>query len=515
MVAYLKSAMVVSIGTLISRILGMARDIAMASAFGAGVVLDAFLLAFTIPNLFRRLFGEGALSGAFLPVFTATIEQQDRPAAFRLANKMLTLLGLVLGGIVVVGSLVCVGLYYSGWLSDKNRLAMGLLAVMMPYMALICLAAVLGTILNALHHFLMPALCPAVLNVVWLFGIFCLAPLFGNTPHAWAYGMAVAIVIGGVLQVAMQWPPLRRQGLIFQPDCDYQDPGVQKTMANMGPVIIGSLVLQINVLLDRLIAWLLIPNPGSLTVLYMGDRLMEFPLSIIGISLATVVFPIFARHVAKGERDKLAIAIPQALRVTLFLSLPASIGLFVLAFPLIALIYQHQSFTEQAATRTGYVLMAYACSLWIYVMLPIISRAFYALGDTRTPMRIATGCVAVALVFKLALVPFFHEIGLATATSLGAVVNLILLLRLLQKKIPLAWQGIVPFLAKSIAAAATMGLFVWLAAFGPTYPRSLAGRLAQAMIPITIGMTCYFCCTLALRIPEMNYFLRKGKAVEK
>jgi putative peptidoglycan lipid II flippase len=297
----------------------------------------------------------------------------------------------------------------------------------------------------------------------------------------------------------------------FRPDLGRNDPRFQKVMVNLGPVIIGSLVLQISVLLDRLIAWWLIPNPGALTVLYMGDRLVEFPLAVIGISLGTVVFPMFSQHVARGELDKLAQAIPQALRISLFLAIPATVGLVTLAFPLISLIYQHRYFTAEAAFRTSYVLIAYSCGLWAYTLLQIIPRAFYAFGDTLTPMRVANACVVANLFAKLILAIFLEEAGLALATSLGAMANVTILLWLLCRKIPLVWQGFVSFLGKTIFCSLAMGAAVVLAQMCYQYPPHLLGRLLKVSIPVLLGISVYFVASQLLKVPEMEYFLRRRK----
>jgi putative peptidoglycan lipid II flippase len=505
MATYLKSALVVSISTLMSRILGMVRDIALASVFGASMVLDAFLLAFTIPNLFRRLFGEGALSAAFIPVFSDTLEKQGKPAAFALTNKVLSLMLVVLGIIVVIAILASALLYTSGWLEAKNELATGLLAVMMPYMLLMCLAAIMGAALNAMQHFLSPALSPCVLNIAWLLGLFLVAPCFGTSLTSYAYTMAVAVVVGGVCQMFMQWPPLHRRGMRLSPSLDYKDASMKTIFANMGPVVIGSLVLQINVLLDRLIAWWLIPYAGALTVLYMGDRLMEFPLAIIGISLATVVFPLFSQHVARHELEALAKAIPQAVRMTLLLSLPASIGLAMLASPLISLIYQHNRFSTDAALRTVYVVIAYAAGLWAYILIHILSRAFYAWGDTLTPMRVSCLCVGINLGCKLLLVLLWQETGLAIATSLGAFLNVALLLRMLRRKITLTWQGMPLFLLKTILACAVMGSVLFLLMVYCAYPLNLWGKIAGVLVPTLLGMAVYFAMIYLLRVPEIKH----------
>lgn len=507
MVPYLKSAAIVSLSTLISRILGLVRDIALAVVFGASVVMDAFVLAFTIPNLFRQLFGEGALSAVFIPIFSETVEKNGKASGFRLASRVLTYLTIGLGCLVLLGIIVCVLCYYWPGMQTRNRLAFGFLAVMMPYLLLICLTAILGAILNARDHFLAPALSPALLNICWLIGIFGIAPLLGETHEMWAYGMAVAIVVGGICQLFMQWPPLVKDaGSELAVVWSGQNPELQRMLQNLWPVVISSAILELNVLLTRLIAWWMIPHEGSLTVLYMGNRLMQFPLAIIGISLSTVVFPLFTRHIARKEFAELAQAVPHAIRLTIFLSLPAAMGLIVLANPLVSLLYRYNRFNVDAAERTAWVLIAYALGLCSYSLLLILVKVFYAFEDTKTPMRVATGCVAINVFLSVILVPFLEEAGLALATTISGLFNLIVLQRCLRSKIALAWEGLGIFLLQTFLATAVMGIGVAIATswYGPAV--HFAGRLGKVAIPMGVGIFLYFGAAALCKIPESQYF---------
>lgn len=500
MKSYLKSTIVVSTSTLVSRILGLIRDIALASVFGAGIVLDAFVLAFTIPNLFRRLFGEGALSAVFIPVFTETLEKQGKDAAIALANKVITLLVIILGIIVILGVIACVITLNHSVTSDRNQLALNFIILLMPYLLFICVTAILGAILNSLNHFLSPALAPAILNIAWLMGIFFLAPVLGDTQKMWAYGMSIAILLGGIAQIFAQIPALATRKFRIRPAWQFHDPTLQRIFTNIAPVIWGSAVLQINILVDRLIAWWLIPRPGSLTILYMGNRLTQFPLALIGISLATVVFPLFTQYVARNEYQQLRASVLQAVRLTLFLSLPACAGLVILSFPIITLVYQHNQFTSSAAEHTANVLMTYASGIWIYTLLQIISKVFYSLGDTKTPMRVASVCVIGNVALNLLLVPLFQEIGLALATVVNALLNLSILLWLLHRKITLLWQGIWDFLGRAIFSTATMSVLVLLSS------SFFSGRFLKVVIPVVIGIISYFVCCAMLKIPEFKQF---------
>ena len=508
--AYLKSAWIVSVCTLLSRILGLARDVCMASLFGAGMILDGFVLAFTIPNLFRRFFGEGALTSAFLPVFSEEFSHRGEAAAWKLASKTMSWLVITLLFLVVTGIIICVSGMHLGNISAKTHLALGLMATMMPYLLLICLTAFLGAVLNARQHFLVPALAPVILNLCWLAGIFILAPLFGSTYQHWIYAIAVAIVIGGLLQVAIQWPALRRHQAHLSIDCDFRDPSLRKTLNNLGPVILGAAAVQINVLVDRLIAWLMIPGDGALTVLYMANRLMQFPLAIIGISMATVVFPLFTQYAVNRDRQ-FTFAVTEALRLSFYLALPAAVGMMLLADPLVRLIYQYRRFSAAAADRTVLVLLAYASGLWLYILLQIVLKAFYSLGDTRTPTRVAIGTVVGNLTLNLLLVPFWAEAGLALATAINALGHFAILLYLLQKQARLHWQGLGIFVVKTGLAVAIMGVSVWAISHYCGSPEKLAGRVTAVLFPVLTGIIVYFLISLSLNIQEFTQFLPRKK----
>ena len=500
---YIKSVGVVSFSTLASRILGMIRDICMASMFGAGWVLDAFVMAFTLPNLFRRFFGEGAVSSAFIPVFSEVLEKDGKKKAGEFAAKAFTLLVLVLLGLVALGVICCFGLQFLN-IGVKERLTLKLAAIMMPYLLLICITAFFAAMLNALHHFLCPALAPLVLNIFWLIGIFAIAPLMGGSVQMWAYGMAIAIVVGGIFQLLLQLPALRHHGLSVGIHFDPRDVLLKKVCGNLLPVMVGAAVVQINVLLDRMIAWFMIPGDGALTVLYMGNRLMQFPLAIIGISLATVVFPIFTGYAIRHQRDKFSKAVPEALRFAFFLALPASVGMAVLARPIITLIYQHNRFTEMDSIRTTHVLIAYCSGLWLYILLQIITKAFYALGNTKTPTKLAMCAMLGNFLLNLALVPFWQETGLAAATAINAFFHCGIMLYILNRLIPLEQHKTMLFLIKSSIATALMAVSVLYA----VYLLQHSHVAMQVFLSISIAIPIYFLASLVLGLQEVQHFTR-------
>ncbi len=515
---YLKSASIVGMSTLASRILGMVRDMAMASLFGAGMVLDAFVLAFTIPNLFRRFLGEGAFSAAFLPVFTEILEKEGKEKAKNLAKQTGTFLFAILLILVLVGILVCLLALLWDDIGDKNRIALKLSAIMMPFLLLVCWAAFAGAMLNSMQHFWSPAFAPALLNFIWIAGIFLIIPLCQKDHETWAYIMAISILIGGVVQLALQWPFLKARSMPLLPDTkfSYGNPAVKKIFINMLPVLFSAAVVQVNTLMDSVIAWFMIPGDGAVTVLYMANRLMQFPLSIFGTSLSTVIFPVFSLYAVRGEKERFGNAVPEALRLCIFLGLPASLGLVILSKPIIFLIYQHNSFTSESAMRTTYVLLTYSCGLCFYILLGILSRAFYALGDTKTPTMVAFVIMLSNIVLNIIIVPFIQEIGLAMTTAFGALVHCICLLFLLQKKIPLSWQGTGIFLSKCILCNIIMSIAVTVSSCFFVYHETLKQRLMAVSIPILLGVLVYTGSAFLLKIKELERFgviIRREKKI--
>ncbi|MHC4308252.1 MAG: murein biosynthesis integral membrane protein MurJ, partial [Planctomycetota bacterium] len=332
--SFLKSAKTVSLCTLLSRVLGLVRDIICASFFGTSLAWDAFVVAFKIPNLFRRLFGEGALSAAFIPVFTEYLENKGRKDAWELVNVTGTLLFIILGSLVVLAeiSFSIIPTVFS--LNSKWSLVLNLLTITFPYVLFICMVALAMAVLNSLKHFLIPALAPVTLNICWIMGVLFLTPLCGHTLDSKIFGLAIAILIGGAIQLAMQLPVLKKEGIIFRPSLNFSHPGLKRILALMLPIIFGLAVVQINVLMDSFIAiafarppggsesfsivGIAIPYPletGAASVLYYGDRLIQFPLGVFGIATATAVFPFFSTYAARKDWANFTNTLNQAIRI--------------------------------------------------------------------------------------------------------------------------------------------------------------------------------------------------------
>ncbi len=439
---------VTSLGTLASRVLGLVRDMATVALLGMsdGGVMDAFVVAFRIPNLFRRLFGEGALTASYLPVVTRELTD-DRRRGWQLASVTFVGLGAVLVGVVLFGELVFAALAWCYWDQPSTCLLLGLSAVMFPYLLFICLAAQVSATLHALNCFSLPALVPTLLNVCWLAGVWFAAPLLATNPALQAYILAGSILVAGVLQLTVQIPELRRLGYRFDLDWPATRATVSEVLRALGPMALGLGVTQVNAFGDSLIAWgLTAADDGSVTIVWLGDlvqypfrqgaiaamyfgeRLYQFPLGILGMAVAITIFPALSRHAAQKAYQHLGADLSAGLRLVFFLGLPAGAGLWLLADPLATLFFQHGSrVTEFDMDRVARVVECYALGVWAFCAVPVLIRGYYAMGNQRVPLRISLLTVAINLGFNLVLIWTWAEAGLALSTSLAAMFQAVML----------------------------------------------------------------------------------------
>jgi putative peptidoglycan lipid II flippase len=445
----------VSLLTLGSRVLGMARDVAMAVMFGNGVIFDSFTLAFRLPNLARTILGEGTLSTAFLPVYVREMMSVGPQAADRLASVFLLFLVALLGTIVVVFELGVLGLSLVVSLSDEFRLLLELNAIMFPYILLICLSAQLNAVLNAREHFAWPALMPWVLNLTWLVAVLASWWLM-ESPTRQIQFISVSIILGGIAQLVGSWLALKRCGFVLSRDiggeawkADWER--VKGLLWSLTPILLSLSVTQLNTLLDSVIAWGLayvhgfveagglawLPkfSDGSASALYIGQRLYQFPLGIFGVALGTVLYPRLtkARH---EDGDAFAQEVIKGLRLILLLGLPASVGLCLMAQPVTETLFHHGAFDMEDVTQTSQMIVGYGVGVWAFMLLLIMNRAFYALEDRWTPLLAGFISVAVNIVMSFMLIMFLNAPGLAVATSVASAVQVGWLLWKLKQKTP-------------------------------------------------------------------------------
>lgn len=431
--AIARNAAVVAGATLFSRILGFVRDVIVAFALGAGLFADAFFVAFRIPNLLRRLFGEGSLTMAFIPVFSRIREEEGEEAAQAMARSAMIWLGIILGGITVVVELLAGPLTMAiapGFIDNAEQFqaTVDLVRICFPYAIFICGVALCMGILNSRDHFLAPSLAPAVLNVA-LIGAALIGYFFGLNV---AYSMAYGVVIGGIFQWLLQQPYLRTIGFSWRGPWSLTDKGVMRMGLLMLPTVFGAAVYQINILLSTLLASFL--PVGSVSYLYYADRLVQFPLGVFGIAVSTAALPSLAKLAAKDNQAEFDGALAATLGLTLFIALPSAAGLIGLASPVISLLFGRGAFSPEAVSATSSALVAYSVGLpFIALSRPLVA-AFYALENTRTPVKIAVICLVANVSLGYILMQSLAHVGLALAVSLSSMLNFILLYVMLRRK---------------------------------------------------------------------------------
>jgi putative peptidoglycan lipid II flippase len=520
----------VAASTLASRVLGMLRDTVTARLFGVSPVTDAFWLAFKIPNLARRLFGEGALTAAFLPAFTRVLPRGNEPvstSAWQLASTVFSLLAGVLATLVLAGEALLWGVARWSDPDSATRLLLGLTAVMLPYALLICLAAQVTAVLHALGHFTWPALVPVALNLCWISSVWLVDPWFEPDREMQAYALALCVVASGGLQLGMQWPMLRRFGFRFVPAAKETRVAALSIFRAMLPVMFGLSIEQINTLLDGLIAWSFsepagggtMPLPGSpayplragaVSALYFGERLYQFPVGVFGVALGTVLFPLFARHAARGEIERLRDDLSLGLRLVVAIGIPASAGLAIVSTPLTRLLLEHGEFTAEDSLRTSALVAAYAAGVWAFCAMPLLYRGFYALGDRATPVRIGTAAVAGDLLLNLTLIWPFAERGLAWSTAFSASAQVAALVWMLQRQVGrIDWRGLRGTACRAALATAAMTAACLLARWGLPGGDTLWQQGVALAGQLGAGAVTYFVTAHALGMNEPWWLLSR------
>ena len=509
----IKAAGVVGAATLLSRILGFMRDAVIAWYFGAGQNSDAFIAAFRIPNLLRKLLGEGSISNAFVPVLTEYLAIDGKDEAFRLARSALWALSIILVLISLAGILAApliVKIIAPGFIDTPPKLSLtiSLTRIMFPYIFFMGLVALCMGILNVFGHFAAPALAPVLLNLAIICSVFFLCPHL-DTP---VLGLAIGVMIGGILQLLLQLPVMTGYGLKFWHKTKIFHPGLKKMSRLMPPVIIGGAVYQINVLVGTLLGSFL--PEGSVTVLYFADRLVQFPLGIFAIAAATAVLPSLSRQAALQDLTALKDTFSYAVRLTLFLTIPSMVGLIILRRPIITVLFQRGEFSSDAALLTAQALLYYAIGLWAFSTVRIVAATFFALKDTRTPMVMATISIFANMVLGIVLMKPLAHGGLALATSLASVLNLMLLVLALRKKLgSLGWWRITQSTLKTLGSAAVMGASVWLAAkfFLPAEGAAFIQLLAGLLACVVCGIVVFGVCSYGSKSPEFANMLAEIK----
>lgn len=454
----LKSTFTVGGMTTISRIFGLIRDVVIARLFGATAEVDAFIVAFRIPNFLRRLFAEGGFSQAFVPVLAEYKELRDEMAVKALVDQTAATLGAVLFLVTLIGFIaapILIMIFASGFDDAKHVLATDMLRITFPYILFISLTAFAASILNTYKQFAVPAFTPVLLNLSLIGCAIFLAPLMETPVTALAWG----VLLAGIVQLLFQFPFLFRIKLFPKPGFNKDKEGVGRILKLMIPTLFAVSIVQINLLVDTIFASFL--ADGSISWLYYSDRLVEFPLGVFGIALATVLLPNLSSEHAKNESGKFSNMLDWALRWVFLISIPAAVGLAVLAVPLLTTLFQYDEFTTHAAIMSGKSLLAYSVGLPAFILIKIFASGFFSRQDTKTPVKVGAIAMFANIIFNFLLVNLLQHAGLALATSLSACLQALILFVLLKRKgVYLPVSGWFKFILQILVAVVSMALLI-------------------------------------------------------
>ncbi|WPJ96909.1 murein biosynthesis integral membrane protein MurJ [Coraliomargarita algicola] len=503
MLKNLKNIAVVSLSTVGSRVLGLLRDILIFAALGTSLWNSAFILAFTLPNLFRRLLGEGALTSAIVPVFSDVLEREGRAGAFRFFNQVLFRLLLALLVIVAVGMLLLAWAAGSDWLPERWVTGAGLAVWLLPYMLFICLAAIITAGLNLVGRFAVSAATPILLNLAMIGALGAGLYLDAEAARI-VYWLCGGVLLGGFLQLMVPAWDLMRQG--WRPRLQRQGGAELAELWQLFvPGLLGAAILQVNILVSRLLAYSL--DESAVSVLYLSSRLMELPLGVFTIAVATVFFPLLARALSNGEEAQFSAVFLQGMRLVIGISLPAGIGLLVLGQPILEFLFLWGAFDQADVLATVPLLAIYGLGLPLYSAATFATRGLHASKDMRTPVRVAGYCLFINLFAGWLLMQFWGAAGLASANVLAALAQSVLLWRALSRgRSELSFRALRPALFKVLLAGLGMGVacaVAWpcLAAF------DWGAKLSAALIVVVCvpgGVAVYFALLYVLRFEEMD-----------
>lgn len=520
-----KSVSVISFATMTSRVLGYVRDGLFAGLFGAGIISDAFLVAYRIPNLLRDLLAEGALSAAFIPVFTESLTKDGKESAWRLVNLIFNIMLVVLSAIVAVSIIFAPAIVrVLQWnLSEQAfLLTVQLTRTVFPFIAFMALAALMMGILNSHQDFTVSAFAPAVLNVVMIVSGIFVCPLFGERPEKQVLGWTIGALLGGVGQFLVQVPRVVKKGWIYKPIISFADRGVKKIFSLMTPAVFAQSVTQINIIVvNTIMAGLL--GKAAITYLYYGNRLMQLPLGVFAVAIATATLPVISRNVTKGEISEAIKNYSFALRLAFFIAIPATVGMVVLSLPINCLLFQYGKFLVTDAQATAKTAILFSLGLLAFSGVKITVPVFYALNDSRTPVKIGVVTVITNILLGLFLMTRMSFLGLALSTSLAAMLNFFLLVWFLRKKLgSIKGREILDSVIRITVAALVMSVVCWL-----TYQSAhsfllgihLKGKIAQLIevfssIFIGIAAFLFACHLIKVRELKLLFQMLSGKTPE-
>ena len=513
----LKSSGAMAAATMTSRVLGMVREMVYAAFMGNTWVASAFTLAFQVPNLFRRLLGEGALTAAFIPIFKQKEKHAGEKEMWRTANAVISGLVVAAGAVTVlaIAGISIALVVGADTFKPETTLMLRLLRFMFPYMLLVCVAAVLIGMANARGHFFVPALGAVMLNLVMIASVLFLAPRMGVSLEQQIFGLAIGVIVAGVVQAVFQVPSLNREGYRYAWESPWRDPTVRDVVKKMIPGSIGVAAFQINVLVTQTFSFWF--DNTIVSTFNYAVRLMELPQGIFGISLATFLLPTLSGLAAEKKFPEFRATLKQGLSYLAFANLIAAAVSLSLAEPIVRLLFERRAFTPEATQRVALALACLAPGLLMFSMNNILARAFYALNDIKTPMKISIACLVLNLVFALWLVRSYREAGLGVANTLSAMINTALLFYALRKKMSrlemagLTREILLLTVAAALAGTAAFGLYrFWDGKFGHA---TLLVKMGAVFVPGALAGAIYWLVAILARIPSAtdvaNLILRK------
>lgn len=508
------AASIVGAATVVSRLLGYLRDASIAYVFGASFYADAFFMAFRIANLLRRLVGEGALTSSFIPIFTDELNKRGRVAVAGLVASIFTLFAIILialTGLGMIFSRELVWLLSPGFASDplKFNLTVDLTRMMFPYMFFVGLMAIAMGVLNSMRHFASPAISPVFFNIAIIFSIFVVAPLL-NTP---VYALAIGVLAGGFLQFAVQVPFLKKYGFTPRLSLRMEDPAIKKILLLMGPAAFGVGVYQLNIFVTLWFSSRL--AEGSVSYLYYSGRLMELPLGVFSVAVTTAALPSLSEHVAKKDWAGFRESFSFAMRIVNFVTIPATVGLFVLSYPIIDVLFRRGEFGYEDTMGTALALYYYAIGLVPVAASRILMSVFYSTKDTVTPVWVAFVSFVFNVVFCFLLIGPLRHAGLALATSIAGLINAILLFMLLRKRFnDIGARFMLMSALKSCIASIVMGAIIYSIIYVSGFEHlSVVSKSVVIVICLAAGAISYLIMARVLKCPEIAFLkaiLKRG-----
>lgn len=511
-----RATALISSGTMLSRVLGLVRDMVIAHLYPK-FISDAFFVAFRLPNMLREMLAEGAMNAGFIPVFSDYVATRSREEAGELAAVAIGAITAVLMlvsalGVIFAPAIVRFITLEFGPPNDKLMLAISLARVMFPYILLIGVATLLMAVLNSFNHFFSSSYAPVLLNLSM---ILC-AYLFRNSFDEPIFALALGVMAGGILQLALQIPFLKRLGFSIRFGWNLRHPGLRRIFILLVPVFFGQAVREVNVIVGTMLAWYL--GEGMVSALYYSYRLMHLPLAVFGLAIATAILPTMSNTASTDDMERFKQTLSSGLKSVLFIMLPATVGLTVLRVPIVRLLFEHGSFDSVATENTAFALMFYSFGLFAFASSRVLAFAFYAMKNTRLPVVVAACAMVANVILSLLLMGPLRQGGLALASSISSALNMVVLWVFLERKIGgFGLRSIATAGMRTCALSIIMGVVVYILAMlceGLTGTTTFPGRLLQVVIPISGGIAFYFGAAFAMRLEEasqIRQLLKRGR----